>query len=166
MSLPPPPVKLSKQLPNDKTVCYAHSLRICPICCVDFEYMSIDDEPGEVVDEDRVFVLGEGVNRFMPQWGDQILGAGNTYKIKKDYDKPPKPSPLSSISLHHCTSCELTWLVGIIGEAAAKSHPSHHASSHVYSGTRRSMLVFVDGACASNGATDARAGVGIYFGPA
>ena len=28
------------------------------------------------------------------------------------------------------------------------------------------MLVFVDGACASNGATDARAGVGIYFGPA
>ena len=57
----------------------------------------MDDEPGEEVDEDQVFVLDTGVNRFMPQWSDQILGAGNTYQIQKDYDKPPKPSPLSSV---------------------------------------------------------------------
>jgi ribonuclease HI len=117
-------------------------------------------------EDDRVFVLGTGENRFMPQWDEQILGPANTYKLEKDYVNPPKPLPLSTLKLHQCTTCNLTWLVGQVGEAAAKGHPSHHAYSQVYAGTRRSLVVFVDGACSSNGAMDAKGGVGVHFGSA
>lgn len=95
-----------------------------------------------------------------------MLGPANTYKIEKDYKDPPKPLPLSSVKLHQCATCNLTWLIGEIGEAAAKGHPSHHTYSHVYAGTSRSLMVFVDGSCSSNGTTDARGGIGVYFGSA
>ncbi|KAH8750628.1 ribonuclease H-like domain-containing protein [Hyaloscypha sp. PMI_1271] len=101
----------------------------------------------------------------MPQWDEQVLGPANTYKIKQVYDNPPKPLPLSSIQTYHCTICQLTWLVGEIGEAAARNHPSHHSYSHDYCGTRRSLLVFTDGACSGNGTRDARGGIGCFFGP-
>ncbi|KAF8861281.1 hypothetical protein BDZ45DRAFT_775362 [Acephala macrosclerotiorum] len=48
-------------------------------------------------------------------------------------------------------------------EAAAKSHPSYHSSSHEIAGTRRSPLVFTDGACFSNGMAGAQGGIGVFF---
>jgi hypothetical protein len=116
-------------------------------------------------EDERVFVLGGCTARFMPQWDEQVLGPANTYKIKKDYDNPPKPLPLPSVQTHHCTICQLTWLVGERGKAAARNHPSHHSYSHEYSGTSRSLLVFTDGACSGNGTRDARGGIGCFFGP-
>ncbi|TVY42544.1 Ribonuclease H1 [Lachnellula occidentalis] len=102
--------------------------------------------------------------RFTPQWDQQILGPANTIGIEKDNEKPPKPLPLSSLPIYHCSTCQLTWLVGEKGEAAAKNHPSHHTYSHIYAGTNRSLLVFADGACSGNGALNARGGLGVFFG--
>lgn len=194
MSLPAAPKKLIAYLTNGKAVCYDHHLRTCPVCCVDYAYMDGEesdddddeqqegyhgsDDRNEVEDDDhsamptladeddRVFVLGTGINRFMPQWDDQILGPANTYKLKTDYNNPPKPLPLSTLKLHQCATCGLTWLIGEVGEAAAKGHPSHHTYSHEYAGTSRSLMVFVDGACSSNGATNVKGGIGVYFGSA
>jgi ribonuclease HI len=162
------------------------------MCCVDYSYMdgeeSDDDDdeqqeedlgsdggneiedddypalPTSAEEDDRVFVLGTGVNRFIPQWDSQILGPANTYNLKEDYDKPPKPLSVSTLKLHECATCNLTWLIGEVGEAAAKGHPSHHTYSHIYAGTRRSLVVFVDGACSSNGAINAKGGIGVHFG--
>lgn len=145
----------------------------------DYDDYEIDDEDrnrheevgGEednmiMEEDDRVFVLSGSVARFIPQWDEQILGPANTYSIKKNYDSPPKPHALSTIRSHYCPTCKLTWLVGGLGEAAAKNHPSHHTYSHLYAGTSRSMLVFTDGACSPNsGTAAARAGLGVFFGP-
>lgn len=185
MSLPQPPKKLIDYLPNGKTVCFDHHLRRCDICCVDFTYDESDEDdpyhidnqddsddfaPGEEEEEDeeeddRVFVLGGGVARFMPQWDEQVLGPANTFQMKQDYENPPKPLPLSKVATYHCPTCQLTWLVGEIGEAVVKTHPSHHSYSHIYAGTSRSILVFTDGACSGNGTSTARGGLGVFFGP-
>ena len=181
--------ELVDYLPNGKAVCFDHHLRVCPYCCVDFAYgessdeeSSGDDEDGEVSgddededmqdkehfkedrNDDRVFVLGGSRARFIPQWDGQILGPANTLKISMNFDSPPKPDPPSVLTLCPCSTCDLTWLKGNNGLASAQSHPSHHTYEHEYAGTGRSLLVFVDGACSSNGSSDARAGIGIYFG--
>ncbi|RDW60706.1 hypothetical protein BP6252_12089 [Coleophoma cylindrospora] len=185
MSLQPPPEQVVAYLPNGKEVCFDHHLRRCDICCLDFAYGQSDDEDelnridhqerevgfwsGDESDEDdhpeRVFVLTGGTARFMPQWDGQVLGPGNTFQIEKDYENPPKPLPRSDVSTCYCATCQLTWLVGETGEAAARSHPSHHSYTHIYAGTRRSLLVFTDGACSGNGTPGARGGLGIFFGP-
>ncbi|RDW87524.1 hypothetical protein BP5796_03218 [Coleophoma crateriformis] len=176
MSLQPPPEQLVAYLPNGKEVCFDHHRRRCDICCLDFAYGQSDDEERDVAswceddsDEedhpDRVFVLSGATARFMPQWDEQVLGPSNTLLVEKDYENPPKPLPPSDVSTCYCATCQLTWLVGEIGEAAARSHPSHHSYSHVYAGTSRSLLVFTDGACPGNGTPDARGGLGIFFGP-
>ncbi|KAK0100881.1 hypothetical protein ONS95_007326 [Cadophora gregata] len=182
MSLPQPPKQLVHTLPNGKTVCFDHHLRRCDFCTVDFSFGESDeDEPGyysdgtdDLVDEygsgddednERVFILTGSTARFTPQWDEQVLGPGNTYKIQMNYDNPPKALPLSSLQTHYCSSCHLTWLVGEKGEAAAKDHPSHHTYSHEYCGTSRSLLVFTDGACSENGSSGARGGLGVFFGP-
>ncbi|ERF71963.1 hypothetical protein EPUS_06522 [Endocarpon pusillum Z07020] len=115
--------------------------------------------------DDRVFVLGEGVNRFMPQWDEQILGPANKFRIKTDYNMPPKPEELQVAALLACSQCELTWLVGKAGQSAGAGHPSHHTLYHEYAGTSRSLVVRTDGACINNGQPRAEAGVGVYFAP-
>ncbi|TVY13740.1 Ribonuclease H1 [Lachnellula arida] len=192
MSLPQPPKEEIDFLPDGRPVCFDHWLRVCHTCGFDFtgdgsadeeseedESYEIDDQDGsqgfgsvnedgdadEEEDDHRVFVLVGGAARFTPQWDEQILGPANTFRIEKDYKNPPKPLPLSSISTYHCPTCQLTWLVGEKGEAAARSHPSHHTYSHTYAGTRRSLLVFTDGACSGNGTPNARGGLGVFFGP-
>ncbi|TVY40021.1 Ribonuclease H1 [Lachnellula subtilissima] len=131
-------------------------------------FRAVDENEDEEEDDDddgRVFVLAGSMARFTPQWDEQILGPANTFGIEKDYKKPPKPLPLSSILTYYCPTCQLTWLIGEEGEAAARSHPSHHTYSHIYAGTNRSLLVFTDGACSGNGASNARGGLGVFFGP-
>ncbi|KAH6722018.1 ribonuclease H-like domain-containing protein [Leptodontidium sp. MPI-SDFR-AT-0119] len=187
MSLPQPPKQLVHTLPNGKTVCFDHHLRRCDFCTVDFSFESDEDDEDELgyygsdgsdalddrydfedeeeENEDRVFILGGSAARFTPQWDEQVLGPANISQIRQDDENPPKPLPLSSLSTHYCTTCQLTWLVGEKGEEAAKSHPSHHSYSHIYAGTSRSLLVFTDGACSGNGAPGARVGMGVFFGP-
>ena len=72
---------------------------------------------------------------------------------------------LFDVRTTYCSTCQLTWLVGEIGEEAARSHPSHHSYSHIYAGTTRSLLVVTDGACLNNGALDALSGLGVFLGP-
>ena len=185
MSLPQSPKQVITYLPNGKTVCFDHHLRVCGICCLDFTGCGSDEESEgeseeeseeeEDDDEGCVFVLAGSMARFIPQWDEQILGPANTSRIEKDYENPPKPLPLSSISTYHCPTCQLTWLVGKRGRIAVRCHPSHHTYSHtyplhhayssVYEGTDRSLLVFTDGACSGNGAPDAPGGLGVFFGP-
>ena len=169
--------ELVHKLPNGKIVCHDHHLRVCGKCCVDFTFDEEFDEADEEFDEadeeyekdqhdenpEQVFLMSGGTARFMPQWDEEVLGPENTFRIQKDSDNPPKPSPLSDLSFHACQECELTWLVGRFGPAGASSHPSHHTLFHEYSGTSRSLIVSVDGACPSNGADSARAGIGIFF---
>lgn len=151
-------------LPDGQLVCTAHRFLICGECCVDFTGPMFRRGSEEENDKDRVFVLGEGVNRFIPQWDEQILGPANTFQIEKDYDKHPKPEHLRVSDVLPCSRCELTWLVGKAGLSAAANHPSHHTLDHQYGGTRRSLIVWTDGACINNGLPNAKAGVGVYFG--
>lgn len=149
---------------DGQAVCAAHHLIVCGKCCVDFTGPEFQRGSDEEDDDDRVFVLGQGVNRFIPQWDQQLLGPANTFQIKRDYGTPPKPEHLQASALLACSECELTWLVGKLGHSAASNHPSHHTLSHVYAGTSRSLIVHTDGACIDNGQPSAVAGVGVYFG--
>lgn len=152
-------------LPDGQAVCAAHYLVVCGKCCVDFTGPMFQQDSEEENNDDRVFVLGEGVNRFMPQWDEQMLGPANTFRIKQDYDTPPPPEQLQVSALLACSQCELTWLVGKAGQSAGASHPSHYTLHHEYAGTRRSLIVRTDGACMNNGQPHAKAGVGVYFAP-
>jgi ribonuclease HI len=116
-----------------------------------------------IKDDDRVPTLGTGVNRFVPEVDEQILGPPTAIRIKGLEASALMPiDPMR----HVCTKCDLTWLVGRAGFHAAHSHPSHHTlSQHPTTSSSRSLLVHVDGACPSNGNTNARAGVGVFFGP-
>lgn len=150
-------------LPDGQAVCAAHHLVICGYCTVDFTGPMFQRHSEEEDDDDRVFVLGQGVNRFMPQWDEQILGPANTIHIKENYAAPPKPQQLQDSVLLACSQCELTWLVGKAGQSAAASHPSHYTLNHEYAGTRRSLIVHTDGACINNGQPQAQAGGGSTF---
>ncbi|OWP06184.1 hypothetical protein B2J93_823 [Marssonina coronariae] len=187
MSLPRPPKQLVHTLPNGKAVCFDHYLRRCDVCTVDFSFGESDeDEPGnysfyrsnateysshehvekeENEKDDRVFILSGSTARFMPQWDEQIFGPSQARRYMQNYHNPPKALALSSLETQYCSICQLTWLVGEEGEAAAKAHPFHHTYFNKYSGTRRSLLVFTDGACSNNGYQGARGGIGLFFGP-
>ncbi|RKK10407.1 hypothetical protein BFJ66_g17584 [Fusarium oxysporum f. sp. cepae] len=93
--------------------------------------------------EDQVFVLAGSTARFIPQRDEEILGPANTRNTLTNPD----------------------WLVGEKGPDAAASHLSHHTLVHNYSGARRSLVVFIDGACPANGPAALQASVGVYFGP-
>jgi len=155
---------IATYLTDGQLVCTAHLLVICHTCCVNFSGPTFRRGSEEKNDDDRVFVLGQDVNRFMPQWDEQVLGPKNTIQVEKDYDKPPKPEQLQISAVLACSRCELTWLVGNAGQSAAANHPSHHTLYHEYAGTRRSLIVWTDGACINNGQPNAKAGVGVYFG--
>lgn len=191
MSLLPPPRELVRELSNGDLVCYDHGLERCGRCCVDFSFMqdeigalSMDSENEEEPDdekqdessssnaityrehfrEDQVFILGGCMARFLPQWDEQVLGPGNTFALKKNYERPPKPLPVSALELSPCSTCHLIWLVGEVGKAAAADHPSHHTYTHEYAGSNRSLIVYADGACLMNGTSAARAAIGVHFG--
>jgi ribonuclease HI len=156
-------MEFAKYLPDGQMVCGKHSRIPCGQCCVDFDDEIFRQAPDEIEDDDRVFVLGTGVNRFVPQGDEQVLGPAKIIGIKRS---EASQLPLVNFQRHVCTKCDLTWLVGEAGVHAAHSHPSHHTLYHEWTNsTRRSLLVHVDGACADNGNANARAGVGFFFGP-
>jgi len=191
MPLLQPPRELCRELSNGDLVCYDHGLEICGKCCVDFTFMreesealSTDSENYEEHDhedenesssndaiedtersnDDQVFILSESTARFMPQWDSQVLGPANTLALDMNHKSPPRPSPVSALDFFLCSICQLTWLVGEVGKAAAADHPSHHAYTHVYAGSNRSLIVYTDGACLMNGTSAARAAIGVNFG--
>jgi ribonuclease HI len=129
------------------------------------EMDEMDDEVDDDTEDDQVFILSGGVARFVPQWDEQVLGPASTIGIHKDYDNPPPPNTPEQLRFHYCGNCQLTWLVGRDGLDAATSHPSHHTLYHTYTGTSRSLIAFIDGACPSNGPDASKAAIGVYFGP-
>ena len=159
---------------SGKPVCHDHGLRVCGICCVDFDFQGLDDDdeisdedsrPQYSDDDDRVFTLVGSTARFIPQGDEEVLGPANVIGFSTTKNALLKPDPPSALSFFYCPKCQVTWLQGEAGKAPAQKHPSHHTLSHIYAGTRRSLAVFVDGACSSNGLPAANAGIGIYFGP-
>lgn len=101
----------------------------------------------------------------MPQWDEQLLGPSTTYEIETNYADPPRALTPDQLSLHYCGECQLTWLEGNTGVEGVQSRPSHHTYGHTYDGTSRSLVVFTDGACPSNGMSSAvNASIGVYFG--
>ncbi|KAI0431428.1 ribonuclease H-like domain-containing protein [Xylaria sp. FL1042] len=145
-----------------RAVCYDHHLRLCHVCCVHYEgpgYGPMDE------DDDQVPILEPGSNLFIPQWDSQVLGPTVTYNHGRDYNNPPKALTPDQLKLHYCRECQLTWLEGDEGVEAVQSHPSHHAYHHIWAGTSRSLVVFTDGACPSNGTSNAlNASIGVHFG--
>ncbi|KAL7904016.1 hypothetical protein GGI35DRAFT_464305 [Trichoderma velutinum] len=110
--------------------------------------------------KDRVFILVGSTARFIPQRDEQILGPANVIDVIVD----PKP-PAVQIPLIYCNICGVNWLVGEKGPEAAADHPLHYTLDHIYSGTSRSLVVFIDGACPANGPAALQASIGVYFGP-
>ncbi|KAI0552062.1 hypothetical protein F4679DRAFT_582125 [Xylaria curta] len=140
---------------HKRAVCFDHRRRVCGTCCVDYRSTGRRSE-----DDERVFILGTGVNRFMPQWDEQLLGPANTSMIERNLADTPMPLTPDHLSMYYCDECQLTWMKGDAGVEAVQSHPSHHA------GTDRSLVVFTDGACPSNGMLSAvNSSIGVYFGP-
>lgn len=178
MSLPRRPQQSVYTPSNGNSVCYDHHLRRCDRCRLDFSLEdSYQNEPGyygfdehgeeeeNSHDQDRVDILEGSRARFTPQWDADILGFANAPQIPWNHNNPPKALALSNLQTHYCSTCQLTWLVGEQGEAAAQQHPSHPTCFHVKVGTCRSLLVFTDGACSNNGYQVAQAGLGVFFGP-
>ena len=158
-------------LPNGKAVCYYHRLRICPICCVDYAFT--DEENDTVPENDkRVCILEGSEARFDPRSDSEIAGpaariiGGPAAQIRVNCAAAAAAAAATGpVSYHFCEVCSLTWLVGKAGATAARSHPSHHTFVHSYSGARRSLVVWLDGACPDNGNNAKHAGIGVYFGP-
>ncbi|KAH7461601.1 hypothetical protein FOMA001_g19004 [Fusarium oxysporum f. sp. matthiolae] len=114
--------------------------------------------------EDQVFVLAGSTARFIPQRDEEILGRRTLETLLPTPSADPECTP-GRISLTYCGVCGVSWLVGEKGPDAAASHLSHHTLVHNYSGARRSLVVFIDGACPANGPAALQASVGVYFGP-
>ncbi|CAH0057848.1 unnamed protein product [Clonostachys solani] len=110
-----------------------------------------------MTNQDRVFILVGSTARFKPQNDEQVVGPANT---QINTESNPVQIPLT-----YCATCGVTWLVGEIGLDAATKHPTHNTYEHIYAGTSRSLVVFIDGACPSNGPAALQASVGVYFGP-
>ncbi|RVD89473.1 uncharacterized protein DFL_000480 [Arthrobotrys flagrans] len=161
MSLIPEHEELLVYDAKGRAVC-PHRLRICHICCVDYTYISSDEEMDEE-DEERVFILVGETARFTPQSDQQLLAP--SLRMETSYDNPPKPTAPDQLATHYCGDCQLAWLEGQEGPEAAGSHPSHHTFFHQYTGTSRSLMVYIDGACPGNGSNPAKAAIGVYFGP-
>lgn len=125
-----------------------------------------EDAAEEEEDEDMMSIEEDGGvsnARFIPQWDDQLVK--NSTKIVKDWKNPPSPSTPFEVKIHYCSDCQLTWIQGRRGREAARDHPSHAASFQVYTGTKRSLVVFVDGFCTDgNRGMDVTAGSSVFFG--
>ncbi|KAI0858889.1 hypothetical protein F4860DRAFT_516338 [Xylaria cubensis] len=146
---------------RNEVVCFDHRRQVCDTCCMDHRGTERRLEAG---DGERVYILGPVFNRFMPQWDIQLLGLATTCEIAKNRAAPPKALTPDQISLHYCDKCQLTWIKGEAGVESVQSHPSHNAA--YYNGTHRSLIVFTDGACPSNGMSSAvNSSIGVYFGP-
>ncbi|TRX90786.1 hypothetical protein FHL15_008365 [Xylaria flabelliformis] len=145
-------------------VCFDHRRQVCDTCCM--RYPGTGRFP-EFDGDERVFILEPVVNRFMPQWDHLLSGLYNTYMIAKNRADPPEALTQDQISLHYCDECQITWIEGDAGVEAVQSHPSHRTTSfHAQYGTDRSLIVFTDGACPSNGMSSAvNSSIGVYFGP-
>ncbi|KAI1752352.1 hypothetical protein F4782DRAFT_530607 [Xylaria castorea] len=148
---------------RNRAVCFDHRYRVCGACCVDYRGTG---RRSDVNNDEHVLILGTGMNRFMPPWDDQLLGPANTYQIETNYADHPKTLTPDQLSMYYCDECQLTWMKGNAGVEAVQSHPSHHTYQHIHSGTRRSLIVFTDGVCPSNGMSSAvNASIGVHFGP-
>ncbi|CZS90382.1 uncharacterized protein RAG0_01486 [Rhynchosporium agropyri] len=113
---------------------------------------------------DQVATVLKGSSaRFVLQWDEQVIGTVNAAKIDKDFDSFPKPPILSEFPTHYCSICEVTWLVGEMGEEAARDHPYHRTSPPDHAGKPRSLLVFIDGALRFGVESDEIA-LGVFFG--
>ncbi|KAI1743969.1 hypothetical protein F4680DRAFT_408072 [Xylaria scruposa] len=144
-------------------VCFDHRRQVCDTYWVDYRET---ERRSEAEDDERVVILETGVNRFMPQWDEQLLGPTNTSTIEQNRVDPPKALTPDRLSMPYCHECQLTWMEGDAGVEAVQSHPSHHTYQHIDAGTDRSLVVFTDGACPSNGMSSAvSSSVGVYFGP-
>ena len=154
---------------NGKAVCFDHHLRICPICCLDMTFDEEFGDPGdatfdqEAENSDQVFVLSGETARLNPATDEQLVHFKDRMRNSKLGGTAGPSTAAVQLKLHSCQTCELTWLVGRDGKQNATNHPSHQTLFHEYSGTRRSLVVFTDGACPSNGTENARAGVGVFF---
>ena len=108
-----------------------------------------------ILENCQIVPLEGAAARFTPQIDHQIHGDA---KIDMP-EGSPKPFSFSRLSIKACGDCSHLWL-----DSQSQRHapcPSHAA---VHSGSR-SIFVFVDGACPSNGKPAAKAGFGVFFHP-
>ncbi|KAF3229864.1 hypothetical protein TWF191_000772 [Orbilia oligospora] len=115
--------------------------------------------------EGLTYVLKGGDARFIPQWDEQIIGYDAASNIVRDQNNPPKPTPPTELELYPCTDCGLVWIGGHENSGLTNIHPSH--SNHVAHPVNpcRSILVYTKGICRGGGTPDAKATIGVYFGP-
>ncbi|KAF3283735.1 hypothetical protein TWF970_000909 [Orbilia oligospora] len=115
--------------------------------------------------EGLTYILKGGDARFIPQWDEQIIGYDAASNVVRDQNNPPKPTPPTELELYPCTECGLVWIGGHENSGLTNIHPSH--SNHVVHPVNpcRSILVYTKGICRGGGTPDAKAAIGVYFGP-
>ncbi|KAF3145601.1 hypothetical protein TWF703_006742 [Orbilia oligospora] len=115
--------------------------------------------------EGLTYILKGGDARFIPQWDEQIIGYDAASNAVRDQNNPPKPTPPTELELYPCTDCGLVWIGGHENSGLTNIHPSH--SNHVVHPVNpcRSILVYTKGICRGGGTPDAKAAIGVYFGP-
>lgn len=104
-------------------------------------------------------------SRFIPQYDEEVQGHFGAFRFHRHYDNPPDPATPDSFRSFYCPACETLWLEGFEGPLSATNHPSHNTLFHEDSGqSRRSMVIYVSGACPGDGVHSKRSSAGVFFG--
>ncbi|KAK6521820.1 hypothetical protein TWF506_002024 [Arthrobotrys conoides] len=126
---------------------------------------ALDEEALEKYLERITYVLKGGEARFIPQWDEQIIGHEAARNIVRDHYNPPKPTPPTELELYPCTDCGLVWIGGYANSGLTNIHPSHRNIVVHPVNPCRSILVYTKGICRGGEISDAKAAIGVYFGP-
>lgn len=76
--------------------------------------------------------------------------------------------PFASVGQFYCSYCQLTWLADD-SSAEVEDCPNHHSIAprsydhNLMSQSRRTLIIFTDGACPGNGSPQAYSGIGVSF---
>jgi ribonuclease HI len=137
------------ELPNGQLVCCRHGLVVCGKCCVDFSFMTEDDD-GDNESNTGQESKSENQPPLTDEQVDELMGIPKkkrgTGRVLTTRFKPPTPTTTPFALFHGVNTY-------------------YHFARYVHRQDRTIGLIFTDGACLNNGMPNPRAGWGFIAGP-
>ena len=171
MSVPKGPKQVFDYNANGQLVCFAHHQRICQDCrlnSVEREFFGGEDSgfrkyPPISNRNDRGAILRGELARFHPDSDPQIVDPNDTTISRPGSEKLDVAT--KAPRTYYCAKCQLTWLIGRAGEAAARDHPSHNTYTDSELSPLRSLYILTDFYYTGRLGSSKRGGLAVYFGP-